>query len=312
VSSAPVPTHERADGTPIPNPSPMTGSDPVEMPRGSFDSHDAPVGLGLVNGTRPRTPTAQGTIAPGAFVQKQPTEETFTGTSAPLISPIIPARAETDPMVHLPPVALPAPANAATKLPFKLERKHLLIVGGVFVVLVIVLIGTRSGDKPTKHPETVATAGSAAAPIEPPEIEMPGDDPTTEQAVLDKARTDITARRTEPALALLLRARKKYPQNGEIPYLAGRLYFDKMWWNDGLKMFREALKNDPNYATDGDMIKAIVRGFATTPTYNNDIARFLREEIGSSAEAYLDEVANTHSNPSVRKRAADELKKYQP
>ena len=67
-----------------------------------------------------------------------------------------------------------------------------------------------------------------------------------------------------------------------------------------------------NYATDGDMIKVIVKGFATTPTYNNDIAKFLRDEIGSPAEAYLDEVANTHETPSVRKRAVDELRKYQP
>ncbi len=314
VSSAPVATHERADSTPIPSASPSTGSAPVEMPRGSFDSHDAPVGLGLVNGARARTPTAQG-LAPAAFVQKPPAEEPFTGASTPLISPVIPTRPDTDPMVHLPPVTLPAPANAATKLPFKLERKHVLIGGGVLLVLVIILIGaTRGGgNKPAKQPETVATAnGSAPVPVEPAEIEMPGDDPATEQGILDKARTDITARRTEPALAMLLRARKKYPQNGEIPYLAGTLYFDKMWWSDGLKMFREALKIDPHYATDGDMIKVVVKGFATTPTYNADIARFLRDEIGSPAEAYLDEVANTHENASVRKRAVDELKKYQP
>ena len=313
VSSAPVATDERAGGTPIPSASPSTGSAPVEMPRGSFESHDAPVGLGLVNGARARTPTAQG-LAPAAFVQKPPVEEPFTGTSTPLISPVIPTRPETDPMVHLPPVTLPAPSNAATKLPFALERKHLLIGGGVLLVLVVIIIGaTRGGDKPAKQPATVATAtGSAPVPVDPPEIEMPGDDPATEQGVLDKARADIAARRTEPALAMLLRARKKYPQNGEIPYLAGTLYFDKMWWNDGLAMFHEALKIDPHYGTDGDMIKVVVKGFATTPTYNAAIARFLRDEIGSPAEAYLDEVANTHANASVRKRAVDELKKYQP
>ncbi len=317
VSTAPVPTHERADGTPIPNVAPSTTSDPVELPRGSFDSHDAPVGLDLVNGARARTPTAQGTLAPAAFVQKPPAEEPFTGTSTPLIAPIIPTRPDTDPMVHLPPVTLPAPAPAATKLPFKLERKHMLIGGGALMVLVIVIIGaTRGGDSPKRtEPKTVATAnpGSAAPlPVEPPEIEMPGVAPATEDGILERARTDITQRRTEQALALLVRARKKFPKNGEIPFLAGTLYFEKMWWNDGLKMFREALKNDPYYATNGDMIKVIVKGFATTPAYNNDIAAFLRDEIGSPAEAYLDEVANTHSNPSIRKRAADEMKKYQP
>ncbi len=318
VSTAPVPTHERGDGAPIPAHAPSTTSDPVEMPRGSFESHDAPVGLDLVNGARPRTPTAQGTLAPVAFVQKPPDDEPFTGTSTPLVSPVIPTRPETDPMVHLPPVTLPAPSSAATRLPFRFERKHALIGGGVLAVLIIILVGvTRGGDttKPAR-PETVATAetpGSAAKPVvEPPEIEMPGDDPTTEQGVMDRVYADIAARRTEAALGLLLRSKKKYPQNGEIPYLAGTLYFEKMWWDDGLAMFREAVRIDPLYKTNGDLIKTLVKGFSTTPAYNDDIARFLRDQIGSPAEAYLDEVANTHANPKVRKRALDEMKKYQP
>ena len=126
-----------------------------------------------------------------------------------------------------------------------------------------------------------------------------------------RVAADIAAGRTEAALNLLQRSRKKYPQNGEIPYLAGTLYFGKMWWTDGLAMFREALRIDPYYATNGDLIKTVVKGFATTPTYNDDIARFLRDQIGSPAEAYLDEIANTHANPTIRKRALDEMKKYQ-
>ena len=318
VASGPVvaPTVERADASPIPQAPPPSASEPAEMPRGSFEAHDAPVGLGLVNG-RARTPTAQGTLAPGAFVQKPLEDEPFTGTSTPLAAPVIPTRAETDPMVQLPPVALPPPASAATKLPFKLERKHLLIGGGTLFVLVVILIGvTRGGDPPpAKKPATVATAettGSASATVvEPPHVEMPGDDPRTEQGVMDRVAADIAAGRTEAALNLLQRSRKKYPQNGEIPYLAGTLYFGKMWWTDGLAMFREALRIDPYYATNGDLIKTVVKGFATTPTYNDDIARFLRDQIGSPAEAYLDEIANTHANPTIRKRALDEMKKYQ-
>ncbi len=290
---------------------------PPEMPRGSFESHDVPVGLDLANQARSTT-TAKG-LAPGAFVQTPPADEPFTGTSTPLVSPVIPTRPETDPMVHLPPVTLPAPAPAATKLPFALERKHVLIGGGVLLVLIVIVIGvTRGGDsKQPAKPPTVATAeptptGSAPEPVvEPPYVEMPGDDPMTEQGVMDRVTADIAAGRTEAALGLLDRSRKKYPQNGEIPYLAGTLYFEKMWWTDGLKMFREALRIDPYYATNGDFIKTLVKGFATTPSYNDDIARFLRDQIGSPAEAYLDEVATTHANPDIRKRATNELKKYQ-
>jgi tetratricopeptide (TPR) repeat protein len=128
---------------------------------------------------------------------------------------------------------------------------------------------------------------------------------------MDRVNADISAGRTEAALGLLHRSKKKYPENGEIPYLAGTLYFEKMRWDDGLEMFREALRIDPYYKTNGDLIKTVVKGFAATPSYNDDIARFLRDQIGSPAEAYLDEVATTHANADVRKRAVDELKKYQ-
>jgi tRNA A-37 threonylcarbamoyl transferase component Bud32 len=319
-SVPPVATHERGDVTPVPRATPSTSSEPTEMPRGSFESHDAPVGLGLVNGARARTPTAQGTLAPSAFVQKPPADEPFTGASTPLVAPVIPTRPDTDPMVHLPPVALPPPSDAATKLPFRLERKHMLIGGGALFVLVIIIIGaTRGGDAPatkkpvTTRPSTTDTAsGSAPAPVEPPHVEMPGDDPSTEQGVMDRVAADIAASRTDAALGLLLRSRKKYPQNGEIRYLAGTLHFEKRAWADGLAMFREALKIDPYYATNGDFIKAVVKGFATTPAYNDDIAKFLRDQIGSPAEAYLDEVSTSHADTAIRKRAADELKKYQP
>ncbi|MFN0247119.1 MAG: protein kinase domain-containing protein [Kofleriaceae bacterium] len=316
-SVPPVATHER---TPTPGTTPST-SEPTVMRRGSFDSHDAPVGLGLVNGARARTPTAPGTLAPAAFVPKPPVDEPFTGASTPLVAPVIPTRPDTDPMVHLPPVALPPPSDAATKLPFRLERKHVLIGGGALFVLVVIIIGaTRGDDAPSKKPPiatqqpatTKKTSGSAPAPVEPPHVEMPGDDPTTEQGVMDRALADIAAGRTDAALGLLLRSRKKYAQNGEIPYLAGTLHFKKQAWADGLAMFREALKIDPYYATNGDFIKTVVKGFATTPAYNDDIAKFLRDQIGSPAEAYLDEVANSHADATIRKRAADELKTYQP
>jgi serine/threonine protein kinase len=320
-SVPPVATHERGDVTPVPRATPSTSSEPTEMPRGSFESHDAPVGLGLVNGTRARTPTAQGTLAPSAFVQKPPADEPFTGASTPLVAPVIPTRPDTDPMVHLPPVALPPPSSATTKLPFRIERKHVLIGGGALFVLVVIIIGaTRGDDASPKKPVTTTTqrsttdtaSGSAPTPVDPPHVEMPGDDPATEQGVMDRVVADIGAGRTDAALGLLARSRKKYPQNGEIRYLAGTLHFEKKAWADGLAMFREALKIDPYYATNGDFIKAVVKGFATTPAYNDDIAKFLRDQIGSPAEAYLDEVATTHADTAIRKRAADELKKYQP
>jgi hypothetical protein len=54
----------------------------------------------------------------------------------------------------------------------------------------------------------------------------------------------------------------------------------------------------------------VLRGFLTTPSYNSDLASFLREEIGSAAQPFLEETARDHPNATIRSRAASELHRY--
>jgi len=41
------------------------------------------------------------------------------------------------------------------------------------------------------------------------------------------------------------------------------------------------------------------------------LARFLREDIGDAAKAYMEDTAKNHPNPIVRSRATAELRRYQ-
>ncbi|HUJ62804.1 MAG TPA: serine/threonine-protein kinase [Kofleriaceae bacterium] len=86
-------------------------------------------------------------------------------------------------------------------------------------------------------------------------------------------------------------------------YDDGRAYFAKLWWNDGIKSFHEAIRLDPSYRGDPELLRAAVRGFATTPSYDDRLGAFLLY-LGAPAAPYLDELAREAGNPEIRARAA--------
>lgn len=114
----------------------------------------------------------------------------------------------------------------------------------------------------------------------------------------------------EAALDLLRLARRQNPSNALLAYTTGRICFSKFYWSEGLRSFRDALRLEPSYRSDPELIKLVLRGFITTPSYNNDLAAFLREEIGSAAVPFLEETARDHPNPMIRSRAVSELRRY--
>jgi tetratricopeptide (TPR) repeat protein len=146
----------------------------------------------------------------------------------------------------------------------------------------------------------------APAPPEPPAAAKP--DPVAE--LLAQADELVAARRREAALSLLVKARRTHPRDARLPYQAGLLYMEKLFWTDGLKQLRAAIELDPGYRTDAKLIQAAVRGFNTTAQYDWALASFLRKDIGDAAKPVLEEVARAHPNPIVRKRAAAELRRY--
>ncbi|HEX7842129.1 MAG TPA: hypothetical protein VF469_31875, partial [Kofleriaceae bacterium] len=165
------------------------------------------------------------------------------------------------------------------------------IAGGV--------VATRDGASGTSPPVDagVAGSGSAAAP-----------DPIRD--IVAHASELAGQGNRDAALDLLQRSRRQYPDSGELAFTAGRIYFSRYYWTEGLKSFREAIHNDPSYRTDPELIKIVLRGFITTPSTNDDLASFLREDIGSAAQPFLEETARDHPNPVIRSRAAAELRRY--
>ena len=226
---------------------------------------------------------------------------------APLTPPAgVPVQAASVAMAQSEPSASIAPTanvpQATPALPF--TKKQLAIAGGGLIALIVIIaiVASRGGDKEKQVAQTTSDAAGRT-------------DPTNEKGdpvgdVLSRANEYVANGRREAALDLLVGARKTFPDDARIAYLAGKVYFAKLWWNDGLKQFRDAVRLDPSYKTDPELIKIVLKGFNTTPRYDSGLASFLRDTIGDAAKPFLEETANSHPNASIRARAASELRRY--
>jgi eukaryotic-like serine/threonine-protein kinase len=200
------------------------------------------------------------------------------------------------------------PASPASR-PASPRRRQLAIGGAVLAVVAIVaiVVATRGGSSSSATPITSPLPIADAAVAAPPEAPR-ADDPVAE--LVARAGELAAGGRHKPAIDLLVKARKTYPGDARLPYHAGRLYLEKMYFADGLPLVRAAIGLDPAYRSDGVLIKLLVRGFNATASYDGAIARFLRNDIGEAAKPYLEETARTHPNPIVRNRATAELRRY--
>jgi serine/threonine-protein kinase len=199
------------------------------------------------------------------------------------------------------PSSTPGPSPT---LPF--SRKQLLIAGGGLlgvILLIAILAGGGGSSKSTSTPARDAASGHPAPDPAPSADLLPG--------ILADANDRVASGDREGALSSLLRARRDYPESAAVPLLLGRIYFSKLYWTDGIKNFRDAIHLDPSLRSDPELIKAALRGFITTPSVERELETFLREDIGAAAVPYLEETARDHPNPTIRSRAAAELKRLQ-
>ncbi|HEY5938263.1 MAG TPA: hypothetical protein VIU61_26610, partial [Kofleriaceae bacterium] len=152
---------------------------------------------------------------------------------------------------------------------------------------------------PARAPEPVAiaqpavaptpTLTAAAAPIKPPVgADVPG---------LAAIRRAVLAggRNTAPIMKL----RKRYPTNAEIPYLLGLAHFNHRWDSEGVKAFKAAIALDPKYRSDERLITATLRGFRSV-SYPWQVVQLLQHDIGAPAVPYLEAIASKHANSRVR------------
>jgi len=271
------------------------GTDAVPAPMPRIASTPVPVPIPGV-GSAP--------VSPNAFLRAE--TPIPVPDDAPLVSPVIPTRPQTDPLINVRPYEV-APLQLGSRHPDGLpySRRQLAIVGGgVFavIVLIAVIAGSRGGSKDAPAADAAITGSG--------EIEM---DPLTRDnasQVIARAAELAGNGEREEAIDVLVKARSVFPTNAELPYHAGKLYFSKLWWTDGLKNFRDAIRLDPAYRSDAELIKTVLKGFITTPTYNEELASFLRDDIGAPAKEFLEVTSREHPNATKRARAAAELKRY--
>ena len=233
-----------------------------------------------------------------------PQEARSAPVSAPIPQPYG-VTLPTQPTAKVPLVEIaehsPAPA-ASPGSPF--TRKQLAIAGGGLLVVIILIAVIAGGGASSKDTPADAAIAHGSGEIE---MEPSGDGA---QKILARASELATNGEREAALDLLTKSRAAFPGDAELPYLAGKLYFAKLWWTDGLKQFRDAVRLEPRFKTDPELIKIVLKGFITTPSYNDELAQFLRTEIGPAAVEYLEETARDHPNASIRSRAKSELARY--
>jgi len=203
----------------------------------------------------------------------------------------------------VPPTRINPDVPSTRMLPIRgvaITRNQLLIGGGALVLLIIIIVAaTRGGGSSTK-PAPVA-AGSAQHHPDASSIDPVA--PALARASDLYANGDL-----EPALDVVTKARRAHPDSAQLAFLAGKIYFAKLWWTDGAKAFRDAIRLDPAYRTDPELVKIVIRGFITTPDTDSRIEDLLRD-LGDAAKPALEETATSHPNATIRSRAAAELKR---
>ena len=246
-----------------------------------------PVGAGVVE------PSPEGAAPPGDAGESRAEP---VGTFLGMVVTRTPVPGTRSPVV-IRPVA-PEPAEAAAP-----HRKP----PGRYIVAIVAGLAVAVG----AGVAILAPHGAAPAPSAPPAA--PGAAarrPDPGHNVIARANELVAQGDKEAALDLLNRSRRQSPDSAGLAYAAGRIYFSKFYWSEGLRNFRDAIRNDPTYRSDPELIKTVLRGFLSTPSYNDDLASFLRDDIGSAVAPLLEETARDHPNAALRSRAAAELRRY--
>jgi tetratricopeptide (TPR) repeat protein len=121
------------------------------------------------------------------------------------------------------------------------------------------------------------------------------------------AKALIAKGRTDEAISVLRRLRRKDPKNPTLPVLLGDLYFEKDWWSDGLGKYREAIRLRKSVARNATLQKNAIKALAGDKTYARARALLVRD-IGRAGRENLRRAAKRDPSPVVRKRASRVLR----
>ena len=203
-------------------------------------------------------------------------------------------------------VQVARPSAPRSRAPLLFVLLALLAAGGAAAYFVFHTTDRPGWPAAAREPSVATTPPPHEAPVivTPPPVVVAAPapaDPADEIAASAKALAD--GGKVDKAIDTLVKARATYPDRAALPLLAGKLYFGKLWWNDGIASFRAAFKLDPSLKGDPEVIQAAVRGFLTTPAYDSRLANLVRE-LGHAAVPALEDAAQNYRDPKLRARAA--------
>ncbi|MES1208814.1 MAG: protein kinase [Pseudomonadota bacterium] len=198
------------------------------------------------------------------------------------------------------------------------RQLRLLWIGCAF--LLVVLVGLTIG-RTLRRGSGSAPEVAAPAPVSPPVTAPPAQRPSAapsgapaqasvpapaaEDPRIEQARQMLAATQTADAIALLERVRADKPDDADAPYLLAMIDFEAHRWSEGLANAQTAVRKNPAFRTDGDLIRGVIRSLANDHGYERSQS-FLRG-LGPAATPYLKEAARRDPNARVRERAAELL-----
>jgi serine/threonine-protein kinase len=170
-------------------------------------------------------------------------------------------------------------ATVAARISKPRRRWQPLVAAGAGVTLVLV---TLVALWPTHKEAPLMPIRELRPPTTAASARVPG---------LDEAEALVQAGRSAAALDVLRKLHAKYPQDPDVAYLMGNLYFDRMWWADGFDAYRVAVGR---YRQDPVLISNVVKSFISD-RYAETGVRFIEHEIGAAAIPALEEAARGKS-----------------
>jgi hypothetical protein len=167
---------------------------------------------------------------------------------------------------------------------------------------------------PEEQAEPVAPVPEVAkveeAKVDAPETQ-PKPVPAKPVTSVADAQALITAGKKLEAIVGLQKLWRDNPKSAYIPYLLGNLYFERLWYTQGLQAYAGAVAADHSYRARATLNHNAIRALGAAKTASRAYA-FIKIGLGRSALPYLRHAATSDPAADVRARSAALVRALEP
>lgn len=150
-------------------------------------------------------------------------------------------------------------------------------------------------------PDEATDEEPATVAADPPPAPVPA--PTPEELRgMQRVRALIAQGKRDAAIKQLQIMRRSQPRNAQLPYMVGKLYYEKGWWSDAFERYREAMELDYRYRKRRDINEQLIGGLGSTSSYKL-ARRILVRTVGGYAMPHLRRAAKRDHRSKVRARS---------